>query len=72
MAVSAHHVRWDEASAQEEYMPYLRDTLSPHSPAQHGPGDLTWVLALEEEGFGFAILEAEDFAVCADKNLALS
>ena len=29
------------------------------------------VLALEEEGFGFAVLETEDFAVAADVEFAL-
>ena len=29
------------------------------------------VLALEEEGFGLAVLEAEDFAVAPDVELAL-
>ena len=53
------------------YDAYLRDTLSPLSPTQHGPGDAAGVLALEEEGFGFAILEAEDFAIAADEELAL-
>ena len=35
------------------------------------PGDAAGVLALEEEGFGFAVLEAEDLAVAADVELAL-
>jgi len=50
---------------------YLRDTLSPLSAAQDGPCDAAWVLALKEEGLGFAVLEAEDFAVGADEELAL-
>lgn len=29
------------------------------------------VFALEEEGFGFAVLETEDFAVAADVEFAL-
>lgn len=40
-------------------------------PEQHGPCNTTRVLALQEEGFGFAVLEAEDFAVAADVKLAL-
>ena len=50
---------------------YLRDTLPPLSPAQHSPSDAAGVLALKEEGFGLAILEAEDLAVGADEELAL-
>ena len=50
---------------------YFSDTLSPLSPAQHGPGDATWVLALQEEGLALAILETEDLAVSADVEFAL-
>lgn len=50
---------------------YLRDALSPLSPAQDSPGDAARVLALEEERFTLAVLEAEDLAVRADKELAL-
>jgi hypothetical protein len=50
---------------------YLRDTFSPLPPAQDCPGDAPRVLALEEERFTLAILEAEDLAVRADKELAL-
>lgn len=53
------------------WMLYLRDTLPPCSPAEDRPGDAAGVLALEEERFGFAVLEAEDFAVAADEELAL-
>lgn len=38
---------------------------------QRGPGDSSGVLALEEEGFGFAVLETEDLAVAADVEFAL-
>ena len=41
------------------------------SPEQYGPCNTTRVLALEEEGLGFAVLEAKDFAVAADVKLAL-
>ena len=41
-------------------------------PIQRGPCDPTWVLALEEEGFGLAVLETEDLAVTADVEFALS
>ena len=50
---------------------YLRDTLSSLSPAQDSPGDTTWVLPLQEERLGLAILEAEDLAIGADEELAL-
>ena len=50
---------------------YFRETLSPLSAAEDGPGDAARVLALQEERFGFAVLEAEDFAVAADEELAL-
>ena len=36
-----------------------------------GPVNLTGVLALEEEGLGLAVLEAEDLAVTTDVELAL-
>lgn len=36
-----------------------------------GPGNAAGVLALEEKGLGFAILEAEDLAVAADEELTL-
>lgn len=42
-----------------------------HAAVEHGPGYSSRVLALQEEGFGLAILEAEDFAVAADVELAL-
>ena len=40
-------------------------------PIQRRPCDPTGVLALEEERFGFAVLEAEYLAVAADVELAL-
>lgn len=36
-----------------------------------GPGNAAGVLALEEKGLGFAVLEAEDLAVAADEELTL-
>ena len=36
------------------------------------PCDSSGVLALEEEGFGLAVLEAEDFAVAADVEFSLT
>ena len=50
---------------------YLRDTLLVHASEKGGPSYSARVLALEEEGLGLAILEAEDLAVTADKELAL-
>ena len=41
-------------------------------PIERCPRDPTWVLALQEEGLGFAVLEAEDLAVAADVEFALS
>ena len=41
------------------------------SSEQDGPGDAAGVFALEEEGFGFAVLEAEDLAVAANIEFAL-
>jgi len=41
-------------------------------PPKHcSPGDSAGVLALEEEGFGFAILKAEDLAIAANIELTL-
>ena len=53
-------------------MAYLRDALLVVPPIERGPCDSTWVLALEEEGLGLAVLEAEDLAVAADVEFALS
>jgi len=41
------------------------------SSEEDGPGYAAGVFALEEEGFGFAVLEAEDLAVTTDVELAL-
>jgi hypothetical protein len=49
----------------------LRNTLLVHTSVQRSPGYSAGVLALQEEGLGFAILEAEDLAVTADVELAL-
>ena len=51
--------------------PYLRDALLVLSPEEDGPGNTAGVLALEEQRFGFAILESEDFAVTTNVELAL-
>jgi hypothetical protein len=41
-------------------------------PAEEdGPGNAAGVLALEEKGLGFAILESEDLTVAADEELTL-
>lgn len=50
---------------------YLRDTLLVLSAEQDSPGNSAGVLALEEEGFGLSILEAEDLRVTTDVELAL-
>jgi len=50
---------------------YLRDTLLVLASVERRPGDTARVLALEEEGFGLAVLEAEDLAVAADVEFAL-
>ena len=42
-----------------------------HSSVEHSPSYSSGVLSLEEEGFGLAILETEDFAVTTDVELAL-
>jgi len=41
------------------------------SSIQCRPCDTTWVLALEEEGFGLAVLKSEDLAVTADVKFTL-
>ena len=41
-------------------------------PEQHRPCYPPRVLALEEEGFGFAVLEAEDLAIAANVELSLN
>lgn len=50
---------------------YLSDTLAVLATVQDGPGNATGVLALEEEGLGFAVLESEDLGVATDVELAL-
>ncbi len=65
--VSVRSEKWDEGRA----MAYLRNTLPVLSPVEDGPGDAAWVLALQEEGLAFAILEPEDLAVAADVELTL-
>ena len=42
-----------------------------HAAVEHGPGYSSRILALQEKGFGLAILEAENLAVTADVELAL-
>lgn len=38
---------------------------------ENSPGDAARVLALEEEGLGLSVLEAEDLAVATDEQLTL-
>lgn len=38
---------------------------------EDGPGDAAGVLSLQEQRLGLAVLEAEDLAVTADKDLTL-
>jgi hypothetical protein len=52
-------------------IPYLRNTLLVLSSEKDSPCNATGVLALQEEGFGLAILESEDFAITTDVELAL-
>jgi len=52
-------------------MAYLRDTLLVLSSEQDSPCNATGILALQEEGFGLAILESEDLAITTDVELAL-
>jgi hypothetical protein len=47
----------------------LSNTLLVLPTVQLGPGDLAWVLALEEEGSAFGGGEAEDFAVSTNEQL---
>lgn len=49
----------------------FRDTLAVLATVKDGPGNAARVLALEEEGLGLSILEAEDLAVAADVQLTL-
>ena len=50
---------------------HLCDTLLMLPPEQHCPWNTTRILALQEEGLGFAVLESEDLAVAADVELPL-
>lgn len=50
---------------------YLSDTLAVLAAVEDGPGNATRVLALEEEGLGFAVLETEDLGVSTDVELTL-
>jgi len=50
---------------------YLRDTLLVLAAVERRPCDAARVLALEEERFGLAVLEAKDLAVAADVEFAL-
>lgn len=52
-------------------MTNFRDTLAVLSAVEGGPGYPAGVLALEEERFTLAILEAEDLAVTADIQFTL-
>ena len=47
------------------------DTLLVLAAVQGGPGYPARVLALEEEGLGLSILEAEDLAVATDVQFTL-
>ena len=49
----------------------LRNTLPVLPAIESGPGYPARVLALEKERFSLPILEAEDFAITADIELAL-
>lgn len=50
---------------------YLGDTLLVLSTEKDSPCNATWVLALEEEGFGLSVLESENLAVSTDVELSL-
>jgi hypothetical protein len=53
------------------FLSYLfGDALLVHATVQHCPGDLTRVLALQEERFGFGGVETEDFTVPTDEESA--
>ncbi len=49
----------------------LGDALAVLAAEQDGPGDAAGVLSLQEQRLGLAVLEAEDLAVAADKDLTL-
>lgn len=50
---------------------YLRDTLLVLSSEENGPCNSARVLALQEQRFGFTVLETEDLGVSTDVELAL-
>lgn len=50
---------------------YLRDTLAVLATEQNSPGNAAGVLSLQEKRLALALLEAEDLAVTADKDLTL-
>ena len=50
---------------------YLRDTLLVLSSEEDGPCNSARVLALQEQRFGFTVLETEDLGVSTDVELAL-
>ena len=56
---------------KEQARTHLCDTLLMLPPEQDGPRNATRVLALQEEGLGFAVLEAKDLAVAADVEFTL-
>ena len=55
----------------EAILTNLRDTLLVHFSVEHCPCYSARVLALQEKGFGFAILETKDLAVTSNVELAL-
>ena len=59
------------SQSKEEARTHLCDTLLMLPPEQDGPRDATRVLALQEEGLGFAVLEAKDLAIAADVEFTL-
>ena len=58
-------------SQKRKKLAHLCDTLLMLPPEQDGPRNATRVLALQEEGLGFAILEAKDLAVATDIEFTL-
>ena len=60
-----------EGCGEGEERKYLRNTLLVLAAVESRPCDTARVLSLEEEGLGFAVLEAEDLAVAADVEFAL-
>jgi hypothetical protein len=50
---------------------FFRDTLLVLTAVEDSPGYPARVLALEEQGLGLSILEAEDLAVATDVQLTL-